>query len=116
MPVVKHAIPELVRLLKEAKREDGRRWEAISVAADVPWPTIQGWMRDVSNPPLIGVLRVANELNIPYADIARAVIPDVVSGEETLRDLERDQQDSGTSEENSETDSPSAGPESPDDP
>lgn len=113
MAVVKQAPPELVRILKDAQVADGRRWEAIATAANVPWPTIQGWLRNVPNPPLIGVMAVAKELKIPWDDLARAILPDetpLATGEETLRELEDHQRDHRKPAGSSETDSASDDP------
>lgn len=75
---------ELVRLLETARERDGRSWYVIAVLADVPYPTIQGWLTNVGDPRLNGVMRVAAVLGISGNDIAEAVS----NREELLRDLE----------------------------
>lgn len=74
------ARPSFMRLLEEYREASGRTWKEVERAAGVEGPTRGQWANGVTrNPPLVGVVRLAAELDVPPDALFRAVLED--SGE-----------------------------------
>lgn len=74
MPPVTEQLGDLIALIKDAQRRDGRTWEQIVVAAGVRLKTVEGWLNGYTrSPPLVGVMRLCLELQIPPDEVAAAI-------------------------------------------
>lgn len=67
-------LDKLIKLIKDALRRDGRTLEQVVVAAGVRLKTVEGWLNGyTASPPLVGVMRLCLELNVPPDAVALAL-------------------------------------------
>lgn len=71
--------PPYADLLERYRKEDGRSWYEVDVAAGVNSRTREQWLSGlVRNPPLVGVVRVANELGVPPEELFELALDEEV--------------------------------------
>jgi transcriptional regulator with XRE-family HTH domain len=69
--------PSWVDLLERYRSAAGRPWYEIDAAAGVNPKTREQWLSGlVRSPPLIGILRIADELSVPPDELFAAVLDD----------------------------------------
>lgn len=89
--VLTQAPLELIRLIKEAQRRDGRHWEEIVVAAGLRLKTVEGWLNgNIKSPPLIGMAKLTQQLGIPPERVFEAAQTSVEQLRELVREIDEE--------------------------